>query len=202
MKRIIIYLSIIAILFSNTQYVQGEEEDKKVVEAIATYPEAPEINGHSGILIDIDTGAILYSKNAHEKMYPASITKIMTTLLAVENLAMEDTFTFTQDIINALPWDAAKYGYVAGEEVGIRDLIYVLMLRSANEVAIGLGMKIAGTEEDIIYSLASQLLIDEAEYHKMSVAVNPYGDGNASRRIADAILYHFGITSCRPVEWQ
>ena len=148
MKRIIIYLSIIAILFSNTQYVQGEEEDKKVVEARATYPEAPEINGHSGILIDIDTGAILYSKNAHEKMYPASITKIMTTLLAVENLAMEDTFTFTQDIINALPWDAAKYGYVAGEEVGIRDLIYVLMLRSANEVAIGLGMKIAGTEEE------------------------------------------------------
>ena len=50
MKRIIIYLSIIAILFSNTQYVQGEEEDKKVVEARATYPEAPEINGHSGIL--------------------------------------------------------------------------------------------------------------------------------------------------------
>ncbi len=148
MKRIIIYLSIIAILFSNIQYVQGEEENKKIVEATATYPEAPEINGHSAVLIDIDTGAILYSKNPHEKMYPASITKIMTTLLAVENLAMEDTFTFSQDILNALPWDAAKYGYVAGEEVGIRDLIYVLMLRSANEVAIGLGMKIAGSEEE------------------------------------------------------
>lgn len=61
--------------------------------------------------------------------------------------------------------------------------------------------KIAGTEEDIIYSLTAQLLTDENEYHKMSVAVNPYGDGNASRRIADAILYHFGVTSCRPVEW-
>ena len=62
-------------------------------------------------------------------------------------------------------------------------------------------VKIAGTEEDIIYSLTSQLLTDENEYHKMSVAVNPYGDGNASRRIADAILYHFGITSVRPAEW-
>lgn len=62
-------------------------------------------------------------------------------------------------------------------------------------------VKIAGTSEDIIYSLASQLLTDDAEYHRMSVAVNPYGDGNASRRITDAILYHFGITSCRPVEW-
>lgn len=80
----------------------------------------------------------------------------------------------------------------------------VLVLRGETErpeAAEAGTVKIAGTEEDIIYSLASQLLTDEDEYHKMSVAVNPYGDGNASRRIADAILYHFGITSCRPVEW-
>ena len=81
----------------------------------------------------------------------------------------------------------------------------VLVLRGETErpeAAEAGTVKIAGTEEDIIYSLASQLLTDENEYHKMSVAVNPYGDGNASRRIADAILYHFGITSMRPVEWE
>jgi len=81
----------------------------------------------------------------------------------------------------------------------------VLVLRGETErpeAAEAGTVKIAGTEEDIVYSLASQLLTDEQEYHKMSVAVNPYGDGNASRRIADAILYHFGITSMRPVEWQ
>ena len=80
----------------------------------------------------------------------------------------------------------------------------VLVLRGETErpeAAEAGTVKIAGTEEDIIYSLASQLLTDEEEYHKMSVAVNPYGDGNASRRIADAILYHFGITSVRPAEW-
>ncbi len=80
----------------------------------------------------------------------------------------------------------------------------VLVLRGETErpeAAEAGTVKIAGTEEDIIYSLASQLLTDEEEYHKMSVAVNPYGDGNASRRITDAILYHFGITSVRPVEW-
>ena len=148
MKRIITLLTIITIIFSNIQPVMAADSSSVVVEATAVYPEAPEINGHAAILIDIDTGAILYSKNADEKMYPASITKIMTALLAVENCAMEDTFSFTQDILNVLPWDAAKYGYVAGEEVNIRDLLYVLMLRSANEVAIGLGMKIAGTEEE------------------------------------------------------
>ena len=80
----------------------------------------------------------------------------------------------------------------------------VLVLRGETErpeAAEAGTVKIAGTSEDIIYSLASQLLIDDAEYNKMSRAVNPYGDGNASRRIVDAILYHFGITSCRPVEW-
>ena len=148
MKRIVTLLSIITILFANVQLVYGDENDCVIVESEYSFSEEPEINGHAAILIDIDTGAILYSKNAHEKMYPASITKIMTALLAVENCAMEDTFIFTQDILNALPWDAAKYGYVAGEEVGIRDLLYVLMLRSANEVAIGLGMKIAGTEAE------------------------------------------------------
>lgn len=148
MKRIITLLTIITILFSNIQPVMAQEEASLVVESTAAYPEAPEINGHAAVLIDIDTGAILYSKNPHEKLYPASITKIMTGLLAVENCALEDTFTFTQDILNVLPWDAAKYGYVAGEEVNIRDLLYVLMLRSANEVAIGLGMKISGTEEE------------------------------------------------------
>lgn len=80
----------------------------------------------------------------------------------------------------------------------------VLVLRGETErpeATVAGTVKIAGTSEDIIYSLASQLLKDENEYQKMSKAVNPYGDGNASRRIADAILYHFGITSCRPVEW-
>ncbi len=81
----------------------------------------------------------------------------------------------------------------------------VLVLRGETErpeAAEAGTVKIAGTSEDIIYSLASQLLIDNNEYAKMSKAVNPYGDGNASRRIADALLYHFGITSCRPVEWE
>ena len=148
MKRIITLLSIIAILFVNIEPAIGNEDTKVVVEATVGYPEAPEIEGHAAILIDMDTGAILYSKNEHEKLYPASITKIMTGLLTVENCAMEDTFAFTHDIINALPWDAAKYGYVAGEEVGIRDLMYVLLLRSANEVAVGMGIKIAGSEEE------------------------------------------------------
>lgn len=121
--------------------------NQMMAEAAVEYPRMTEISAEAAILIDADTGAVLYEKNSHEKLYPASITKIMTALLAIENLQLNNKFTFTEDIINALPYDAAKYGYVAGEQVLIEDALYVLLLRSANEVAIGLGMSISGDEE-------------------------------------------------------
>ena len=52
-------------------------------------------------------------------------------------------------------------------------------------------VKLAGVDEDTIFEMASQLLSDKAAYDKMAKAVNPYGDGRASERIADALIYHF-----------
>ena len=80
----------------------------------------------------------------------------------------------------------------------------VLVLRSETErpEAVYAGtVKIAGTEEDVIYNMAHQLLSDPAAYEEMSRAINPYGDGYASRRIVDAILYAFGKTEEKPEEW-
>lgn len=80
----------------------------------------------------------------------------------------------------------------------------VLVLRGETErpEAVEAGtVKIAGVREDVIYSLAKELLSDNEEYLKMSHAVNPYGDGNAGKRIADAILYHFGIREEAPNQW-
>ena len=152
MKRLIkpilcVWLSLFVFVSSIYSVKVCAEGDSATDVSEVTYPSPPEITAKTGILIDADTGAILYDKDMHKKMYPASITKIMTALLTIENCALDDTFTFTDEIISTLPYDAAKYGYVSGEQVTIRDLLYVLMLRSANEAAIGLGMTIAGTEE-------------------------------------------------------
>ena len=80
----------------------------------------------------------------------------------------------------------------------------VLVLRHETErpeaVAAGT-VKIAGIEEDTIFQMAEELLTNEEMYQKMSQAVNPYGDGNASHRIAQAILYEFGATNCRPKDF-
>lgn len=80
----------------------------------------------------------------------------------------------------------------------------VLVLRNETErpeaVAAGT-VKIAGVQEQVIYDMTAKLLTDETEYHKMAHAVNPYGDGEASRRTVEAILYHFGLGE-RPEDLQ
>ena len=119
-----------------------------MVEATATYPEEPEIFGKAAILIDADTGAIIYEKKAYEKMYPASITKIMTGLLAVENCALDEYVTYSANAINSLPYDASRYGLSVGETVSLRDSLYMLILCSANEVAVGLAEYISGSETE------------------------------------------------------
>ena len=59
-----------------------------------SWPDAPEVNSSSCILVDADTGSILFERNSHEKCYPASTTKILTGLLTIENCNMDDVVTF------------------------------------------------------------------------------------------------------------
>lgn len=114
----------------------------------AQYPAAPEVSGTSAILMEADTGAVLYEKNSHEKLYPASITKVMTGLLTIENCNMDDIVTYSGQALSLLPSDAAKLGLVGGEEMTVKDSLYALLLRSCNDVAVGLAYDISGSEEE------------------------------------------------------
>jgi UDP-N-acetylglucosamine 2-epimerase (non-hydrolysing) len=81
----------------------------------------------------------------------------------------------------------------------------VLVLRDTTERPEGIAagtLKLAGTDEETIYQLANELLMDSEAYQKMAQASNPYGDGEASRRIVEAILYHYKKRAHRPVEFK
>lgn len=133
----------------NTYEVNGNvDSEGGMIPATFAYPEQPEIYGKAAILIDADTGAILYEKKAYDKLYPASITKIMTGLLAVENGSLDELVTYSSNAIDSLPYDASRYGVVAGEQVTLKDSLHMLILCSANEVAIGLAEHISGSEEE------------------------------------------------------
>lgn len=88
----------------------------------------------SDLVIDMTTGEILFDKNIHDKLYPASVTKLLTGLLAIEYGDLNDTITFNADSVN-LESGSSNLGFVEGEKIKLKDLLYGLMLKSANETA-------------------------------------------------------------------
>jgi len=103
----------------------------------------------NGILIDVKNGAVIASKGGEDLIYPASMTKIMTLIVAVENCPdLDEKFTMTAEITDPLYLaNASVAGFKVGEEVTVRDLIYGLILPSGGDGALGLAYHIAGSEE-------------------------------------------------------
>ena len=112
----------------------------------------PEILAESGILIDARTGEILYTKNQDYQLEPASTTKIMTCLLAIENLDLKKSIV----IDNETPFTEGSRVYLLEDEVlSVEQLLYALMLESANDAAIALGKEVSG-DLDSFYALMNK----------------------------------------------
>lgn len=110
-----------------------------------TWPDAPEVVSESVILIDADTGAILYDKNSHAKSYPASTTKILTGLLVLENCSMDEIVTFSREAAESVKYGDASLGTRTGEQYTVEQALYGLLLHSANEIAYGLAEHVSGS---------------------------------------------------------
>ena len=105
----------------------------------------PNLKSEAAILFEVSTGNILYSKNATQKLYPASTTKILTAIIAIESCELDDVATVSKNAIALVPSGYSNGGLVPGEELTIKDLLYALMLNSANEAANVLAEHISGT---------------------------------------------------------
>ena len=106
-----------------------------------------ELDAEAAILINADTGDILYEKNINQKEYPASITKLMTMLLAFENCDMDETFTFSRNAVFSIEPGSSHIGIDQGEELTVDQAMYAIMLQSANEVSNGVAEHIDGSLE-------------------------------------------------------
>lgn len=134
MRRILIlsFIIIFALTFNLQAYAAG------------TFPKT---GSPSVILIDSKTGQILYEKNSHEKHYPASITKVMTALLTLENCKLDDKTTASQRAVFDIEYGSNNAGFQPGEEFTIEELLYALLLNSANEAANILAEHVGGSIE-------------------------------------------------------
>jgi len=105
----------------------------------------PVINAASGIVINADTGEVIFEKDSETAYYPASITKVMTALLVLEHCKMDEMVTFSKSAVSNLESGAVTIKLVAGDKLSVKDCLHALMLKSANEVANGLAEHVAGS---------------------------------------------------------
>ena len=133
-KKILICFVIIYFIFQSNFLSMATEN----TEDLNLYSE-------SGILIDAKTGKILYEKNIHERKYPASTTKMLTAIIAIENCNLNDTATASYNAVNSIEKGYTKADIQVGETFTIEQLLNVLMLQSANEAANIIAEHISGS---------------------------------------------------------
>lgn len=109
----------------------------------SNWPAGPVVNAESAILMDADTGVILYSKNIHKQQYPASTTKILTTLIAIENSSLDELVEFSYKATHDIDPGSNHIGLDAGEKLSMEDSLKAILVRSANEVSFGVAEHIA-----------------------------------------------------------
>jgi len=121
------------------------DEVRAVIDSIPeNWPEGPSIGAKNAVLMDAETGEILYAKNALDAAYPASTTKLMTALLTLEQAGLNDIVDFSFQAIN-IPSNSSYIGMRRGEQMVLKECLYGLLLPSANEVANALAEHVSGS---------------------------------------------------------
>ena len=126
--------------------------------------------------MDAGSGAVLYGKNIHTAYFPASITKILTALIVIENCDMDDIVTFSRNAVHNVEPGSTSAGMDVGDQLTVRDCLYALVLRSANEVANALAEHTAGSIEafaDMMNERAASLGCTDSHFCNPSGLNNP-----------------------------
>ena len=130
-------LALLLALAVSTQTAHASEE----------WPEDVSIEADAGIVMDAASGTVLYGKNIHETYAPASITKVLTSIIVLEQCDLDEVVTFSKNAVYNVEADSSSAGYDTGDTATVKDCLYALLLKSANESANALAEHTAGSTE-------------------------------------------------------
>ena len=119
---------------------------------VENWPTGPVVGAEAAVLMEADTGAILYEKNIHMKEYPASTTKLLTTLIASEQCDMDEIVTFSHDAVFDTPRDSSHIAMDVGQELTMEQCLNAILIRSANEVSFAVAEHITGTSDWSVFA--------------------------------------------------
>lgn len=159
------YLSVTREITTEPEETSEPEEESYVYEFTTTDDtvsiNSEEVISTNAILVDESTDVIVASKGAKEQIYPASMTKVLTVLVAAEQIseeALDDTFTMTLEITDyAYVNDCSVVGFLNEEEIPVRDLFYGTILPSGGDAALGLATYISGSHEAFVELMNAKL---------------------------------------------
>ena len=136
-----------------------------LMQTIDVYAEAPDTQCHGVMLYDQRTGEVLYEKNADEAMTPASITKIMTAILVLENVKdLDEEVTITEEMLFPL---GNNMDLQVGEVLTVRQLLNAMLVYSANDAAVALAVHVGGSEQafvDMMNEKAAEIGAEHTHY--------------------------------------
>lgn len=122
------------------------------------WPSDVDIQAEAGIVIDADTGTVIFGKNIHGQYPPASITKILTALVVLEHADLDDMVTFSRDsVFNVEEGSGNKLNVKDGDKLSVEDCLYSLILHSCNQAANALAEHVAGSREDFVKMMNQKL---------------------------------------------
>ncbi len=125
-------------------------------ESGGSWPQGPGIYAEGAIVMEASTGLILYEKNINESYYPASITKIMTALLAIENSTPGEIVTFSKNAVFGVDLDSSRIGIDVGEQLTMQQCLYGLLLESANEVSYAIAEHIGDGDAEVFFQMMNE----------------------------------------------
>lgn len=143
----VLLLAVILLISAVPAYASIGREDRETVDYtdVVEWPEAPELDSAGAYLIELTTGTVLYSKDADSALYPASITKILTAMIVLENCDLTEEVTFSYNSVHDIESDAHSYIAEEGDVLTVEDCLYALLLASSNEAAYALAEHVAGS---------------------------------------------------------
>lgn len=143
-----IFIDSISALATSTEDLLAEAEERKnepvQTNAIEGWPQGPAIGAKAAVLMDANSGTILYGKNMNERLYPASTTKMLTCILVSEHCNMDELVTISQTAIDNRGRNGSNMALIAGEQLTVEELLYGVLINSANEACNALAEHISG----------------------------------------------------------
>ena len=200
--------------------LQAEAEARKSLpiqtNEIDNWPVGPAISAESAILIEANTGIILYAKDIHKKSYPASTTKLLTCLIAMERGDLDDMVEFSHDAVFSVPVGSSNMGMDVGESITLEQCLYGILVGSANEVANAVGEYISGSINDFVADMnnrAAELGCTDSHFmntnglpnddhyttaYDLAMIASTFYQNEMLCKIDNTARYHFEPTATQP----